>query len=449
MQRVLQWFRKLAGDRLGVIVARGASSALTINVLSAGALFGANMVVANVLGAQSFGDYVYTIGWVNVFTLFTTLGLDTSAIRFVPIYTANAEWSHLRGLVRRSRLLVLAAGCVAGVVLGGAAWVMVGRIRETLFSTLLVGCFLLVSLSLLRLSSAQVQATKRIAQAHFPIYVLRPLMVAAAVAVLYALPAVGVSAPRALAANLVATTAALAVSMALLHRALPPQVHAARPQPETRRWFGLMVSFLLYSGFLYLMSRVDILMIGALIGTKNAGLYSVAAQVASLVVSGLNAVLAIAAPLFSGLHSNNRRAELRRVVRLASAGALAVALVSTAVLILAGPWVLRLFGPEFPRAYTVLVILCGGMFAFAVMGIGSSLMNMTAHHRQAAWLAALALVLNVVLNAVLIPRYGINGAAVATASATVLSNIMVLAYVLRNLELNPTLLPVGFLIRRR
>ena len=439
------WLEKLTGDDVARILAKGASAAFIINVLAAMVGFGTHVALANVLGASHFGDYVYVIGWVNVLTLFTTLGLDTAAIRFIPVYTANGQHGLLRGLVARSRILTLSASLIAAAGLG--IGVYIADVEPNLWQTFVVGCALLVVLTVLRLSAAQVQATKRIAQANAPIFVLRPAMVAAGIGAAYLLWT-PVSSRMAMVINIASTSLALLITLWFLRRSLPAEVQASRPAVETRRWLQVMTAFVFYSGFLYLMSRVDILMVGALIGTENAGLYSVASQVAALVVFGLHAVTSIAAPVISELHEAEDRIKLRRVLKLASAASLGVAVVGAIALFVLGPWVLRAFGPEFPAAYRALCILCVGMLAYATIGLGNALMNMTNHHRPAAVVAGIALVSNIAFNALLIPRYGIEGAAIATASATVLSNLAILFYVLRRLQLNPTFLPLSWLIKK-
>jgi O-antigen/teichoic acid export membrane protein len=66
-------------------------------------------------------------------------------------------------------------------------------------------------------------------------------------------------------------------------------------------------------------------------------------------------------------------------------------------------------------------------------------MTMTGHQIQAAKILALTIVVNLVLNAFLIPAAGIIGAAIATTIATALWNFMMLAYVWRRLNYNPTI----------
>ncbi len=441
---VRRFIRQIAGDDLGRLIARGASSALIINVTAAAALFGSYLVASNILSPRSFGDYVYVINWLNVLTLFTTLGLDTAALKFVPRYTANRELALLKGFVGQSRLLVFSASVATALVLGIGVILVSSHMRHELTTAFAIGCLLLLVLSLLRLVAVQVQATKHIVMAHAPIFVGRPILTAAGIIIVFLV--VGrVSGPTAMVANLIATSISLVLTLVAAYLTMPTTLRSIKPKIDQRQWLRVAPSFVMYTGFVYLMQRVDILMLGAMNGTENAGLYSVAAQVATLVVFGLHAVVAITTPIISELSNKDDKRKLQEILKLASGGAFIVATIAVIVLIGAGSWILRLFGPSFSAAYSALTILCGGMLVFATMGLSSAVMNMTNHHKPAALSAGVALGVNIALNAILIPRYGIDGAAIATAASMILLSLTLMIYVYRKLKLNPTILPLSWL----
>ena len=63
-------------------------------------------------------------------------------------------------------------------------------------------------------------------------------------------------------------------------------------------------------------------------------------------------------------------------------------------------------------------------------------MIMTGHERAAARIMALCVAANIALNAALIPLWGLAGAATATALATAMRNLLMLAYTRRVLNIN-------------
>jgi O-antigen/teichoic acid export membrane protein len=172
-----------------------------------------------------------------------------------------------------------------------------------------------------------------------------------------------------------------------------------------------------------------------------------AALASQMVFLGLSAINVIAAPMISELYWHDRHAELRRLVRLAALGVVATAFPAVILLVVFGRPILRLFGPAFVTGYAALVILCCGQLINALAGSVGFLMTMTGHQKQAAVIVAVTATLNVALNLLLIPPYGMAGAAAATAVTTAAWNLAMLAYVWTVLRINPTLVPWEWLRR--
>ena len=165
-------------------------------------------------------------------------------------------------------------------------------------------------------------------------------------------------------------------------------------------------------------------MLGAWIGPAEAGIYAAATRISAFVALTLVAINAIAAPMISQLHTAQRMTALQRVLTLTARVNLAFALVVATVLVVVGDWILGLFGTEFARGNSALVILVGGQLFNALAGSVGILMAMTGREQQAARIMVLGVVVNIALNAILIPLWGLVGAATATATTMVLWNLL-------------------------
>jgi O-antigen/teichoic acid export membrane protein len=160
-------------------------------------------------------------------------------------------------------------------------------------------------------------------------------------------------------------------------------------------------------------------------------------------VFAIGAVNAALAPMISALHASGKVKELQRVVTLAARGIAFFCVPAGLVLVFAGEPILGLFGAEFKAGYRALVILAGGQLVNALSGSVGLLTMMTGHQGRAVRVVAVCVLLNILLNAILIPRFGIAGAAAATAATTILSNLLLLVYVVRHLGINPTAFTLG------
>ncbi|MCX7847292.1 MAG: polysaccharide biosynthesis C-terminal domain-containing protein, partial [bacterium] len=90
--------------------------------------------------------------------------------------------------------------------------------------------------------------------------------------------------------------------------------------------------------------------------------------------------------------------------------------------------------------------LCCGQVVNACAGSVALLLTTTGHESEALKGVTLGAVINVIGNAILIPRLGITGAAIGTAVSTVVWNVALAVYVYKRLGINPTIF--GGLVRR-
>jgi O-antigen/teichoic acid export membrane protein len=97
-----------------------------------------------------------------------------------------------------------------------------------------------------------------------------------------------------------------------------------------------------------------------------------------------------------------------------------------------------MFGPEFPSAQPGLIILVLGQTINVVMGPVALLLVMTGHEREVAVATALSAALNIALNLVMIPAWGLMGTSLAVAISVSVWNILLAVRVRRRLGLHST-----------
>ena len=198
----------------------------------------------------------------------------------------------------------------------------------------------------------------------------------------------------------------------------------ARPEPTHLRWMaGLIAPMLLSALTVALYSRLDVFMLGVMIGPEAAGLYSAATLLSEGFYLLPTAVMAAAAPRLARLYVTNSdafSASLARLVRLLSTAGLLV----VAGTLLTAPFVVPLlFGRDYAPADAILRIhIWSTWMVFVSTACDSWYVNRDLRHLYLAKTGSAAL-LNLVLNLLLIPYWEGAGAAVATALSYGLSAI--------------------------
>jgi len=107
------------------------------------------------------------------------------------------------------------------------------------------------------------------------------------------------------------------------------------------------------------------------------------------------------------------------------------------ILLAIGKPVLWLFGPEFTSGYAAMFILIIGLLARALAGPLEGLLIATGQQNIAALAMGSVVLVNISFNLLLIPRYGLVGAAGATAIAFSIESILLHIFTKRILSTPP------------
>ena len=422
---------KVAGTGIARILARGAIWSVAINAGGYTLALVVQVALTRSLGRVEYGHYAYALACMNTALVFAKSELDTCALRFVGMYHGSAKWSLLRGFLQRAPRLVLLtslgvatlAAAAVGIVaqyrgLGGAA------------PSLWAACVLLPVLAMTDLKARSLHALKKVPESQLPTLIVRPLLFGVGVAVATYLFHVKLSAPEAIGLNLLAATVALSIIIAFLRRARPMESRTVLPAYETRLWLHTASGLIVISGAqLVLGTQMDVVVVGSLLGATDAGLYQVASQLATIGSLGVTAIIYTALAMIADLHAQGRRAELQRVVTLLSRANVAVSIVVVAVLVVGGTAILSWFGPSFPAAYPVLLVLSSASFIGSTVGIlAGFLLTLTGHQRQAATVVVGSAILNLTLSLFATRAWGAIGTASATAFAAFLRSGVLALY---------------------
>ena len=223
-----------------------------------------------------------------------------------------------------------------------------------------------------------------------------------------------------------------------LHRAMPAAIGLTPPALATREWLDMALPNWVMSFLRLLLGQSDILLLGWMLDEKSAGIYAIASRLAELASFGLQAINTTLAPSISEFHATGQMGNLRDTLTRSARGVLLFTLMVCMGLTLLGDWILGLFGPEFAAAKTSLAILLAGQIFNAMTGPVGTLLNMTGHQNTSSRLLAIITALTLALQLLFIPRYGIEGAASASALGMSLLNAFMWIYVNRKLKINPT-----------
>jgi O-antigen/teichoic acid export membrane protein len=169
--------------------------------------------------------------------------------------------------------------------------------------------------------------------------------------------------------------------------------------------------FALLSVLAVLYQRLGVLMVSALSGDQQTGLFTAAARVIEPLKIVHLAVLGALLPTLSWLGAQS--ANGARLFRRTFFGLLAISTaITVAVITFAQPIVALLYSADYAPSGLVLPVLAISLIPYAVSASLAVRMVTQGHERQLMWITALTLVIAFTLNHWLVPIHGSIGAAV-------------------------------------
>lgn len=244
-----------------------------------------------------------------------------------------------------------------------------------------------------------------------------------------------VDAPTVMMATVVGAVAALGCASLAVRRLRPDGLTIVQPEYAVATWRRTAVPLLIIGAAEALLNRTGVMLLGWFGETREAGIYSLAFNVAFLVALPRTAINILFAPTISDLFTRQERAALQALVTTAASWTLCAAVCIALVLAFLAEPILAWFGKDFVAAVPALRILLAAQVIVASYGSQLPVMTMTKHERGAAALLILSTLVNVVAGFIFIRFLGLTGAAIATTIALIVWNVAMALFISRHLRL--------------
>lgn len=409
---------------------RGASVAFVLKILSAGLAFVLNVVLARFLGADGSGIYFLAFTVVLITATIGRIGMENALVRFIAANVEDNKLGRVLGVYNKA----IGYAFTAALLLAMLLYFFAPWLSHTIFdkpaleSPLKIMSLAVVPQALLILHAYALQGLKRTASYITVMSLWVPLitvLLSISFITTYGIDAASYG-------YLVATMITLGIGYHLWRKAIEP-FSRTNATFETKRLLGSSIPLL----WMVLMNLVitwsPLLFLGVWESSESVGIYNAASRTAMLTSFVLVAVNSIAAPKFAALYQQGDIAGLGRVAR--NSAIMMVLLASPVLLLFMGApkWILGLFGEQFTQGAVVLMILAAGQFVNAATGSVGYLLMMTGNEQLMRDNLIFCAFSGIILSLILIPQYGVIGAAMSAATILSVQNVIAMVMVWRKL----------------
>lgn len=399
--------------------------------------------LARWMGDTEYGIYEYVVSWSLLLATLSGLGLPRTVLRFVSQYRVKQRWGLLRGIIRGSWWITIAAGIVMAV-LSSIVVLALNHYHPFIYAKpLMVGIWLIPLQALMNLQLETARALDDVTLAYAPSQIMWPVLILGA-GFFFLQEGYGVtSLPMVTAATLL-LLGVIFWQLWLLGQKLNEVVEEATVTYAHQEWMKVALVLLLQTAFVIVLQQTDIVMVGTFLGPEQAGLYGAAVKTAMWVGVVLQTVNMVAAPAFTMLYTQDDMKGLQQLVAAVTLWIFWPSLVIALLLLFFAPEVMGWFGPSFVGATWELKVLVLGQFVSSLCGSVGYLMAMTGHQNQSVVVFGTAAAVNIGLNAVGIPLIGAMGAAIATAFTMAVWNIWLSILVVKHVGVRPSVFYLMF-----
>jgi O-antigen/teichoic acid export membrane protein len=411
--------REILGGTVAALLVRG-GGVLAVYVFT--------LVVSRLFGPSGLGLYSLAVTILTLVGLGAGFGFGLSALRFVPQCLAENRSGEFRGIYRTMLELAIPVSVVLSVALFVAApWVAARLFKNpALALALRIMSAILPFFVVGRINVETIRGFKNIAFSEYLRSLHGPVVAAA---VLFGAICFVRSPQAAIAAYAVGVVTACALSLWGVERRLRLCVPPADSRLSRAELIRISSPMMLGEFMRAYLGRIDTLVLGLLTTTGAVGVYDVAFKLSSVTGLFLAAVSMIIAPKFSELFWSGQIEDLERIVGVAARLMFWSSFPVLILLAIVPHFWLGLFGKEFQGGAVALIILAIGQFVNTAAGSVGVFLNMTGKQNVFRNITLAAVVVNVAMNCILIPPFGVTGAAIATTLTLVAWNVTASAYI--------------------
>jgi len=387
-------------------------------------MFAASVVVTRTIGAELFGKFQISQSAFQVLGVFAVFGLNTGMVRLTSKYVARKELPAVKGTLFSGMLISACISTAILLLVVAFAPMIARRVFPNVEGVDLVLRLHILGLpffALMMVLNGYSQGLKTLKYSVLVELVSRPVIRLAAIVVLFllGLRLLGVI------FGAVFSYVVVAVMAYYFGRKISPfDFRATRPHLGTGELFFYSLPMVFARFMNTLITKSNTLIVGYFRDAASTGIFGASVMLSSFISLSLISFGKIFAPVISELWEQNDLKELETTFKTVTKWIISLGLPIFLIFMLFAPALLRIFGDAFAGGAPALRLLSIGEMVNAAVGPIGFILAMTGRQKLNLVNSIVLAGLHITLNILMIPRYGIAGAGLATSISLGLLNVV-------------------------
>lgn len=401
-------------------VLRGAGLAFLLRGVGAGLAFLLNVAIGRMLGAEGTGVYFLALSVTSIMAVIAMLGLDNTLLRFIASGRASGDWGQVKGVFSAGVRFAGAASLgLSLAVLVAAPWIAARLFSQSALTEPLRWMSLAIfTTTMMSLQGESLKGLKRIRDSMLVFVVISP---AVALAVIW--PLTSLMGPSGAALAYVLGTGTAAVIAASIWYTATRSEAAACFFDRAKLWSSAAPLWTMGIINRAVLPWAPFLLLGLWGTAQDVGIFGAATRVATLITVLLAAFQMSYAPSISDLLTHGRLQEAASMSKKIGRATGLFGLIVFLPFSLFAHDIMATFGDEFASGARALIIISLGQVLVSYLGLGSIILIMSGNEKYINIASILGGAIVILLSKPMITKFGVDGAALATAGSMMVFHI--------------------------
>jgi len=398
----------------------GAGIALLLKIVGAFFMLTFGVLITRTLGAKDSGTFFLALSIITIASVISRLGLDNVIVKSTSAYTTLSDWSILKNFYKSSTFIVVTSALTISILIWFISPILANKVfnNDELEYVLRILTFGIIPIAVFNIHGQFLRGLKKISLAELVLSAGVPIVSFTLAIITLSWGLSGITIAYVIAVILIAL-----LSIFLFKRKFSQNIFSmdkAQSHSEVlRSAMPLFVATIMG----LVIERSATIFLGFFGTSSDVAIYEAAYRTTMAINFLLAAINSIGAPKFAALYAQGDMKSLGNTVRHSARLLLLMAAPFLVIAILIPDKIMEVYGHDFVGGSTALVVLALGQFVNAATGSVGYLLMMTGNEVSMRNIVVTAAIFQVILCFLLIPNYGVLGAAAASSITIALANI--------------------------
>tara|TARA_Y100001970_G_C14227583_1_gene856609 strand:+ start:292 stop:1830 length:1539 start_codon:yes stop_codon:yes gene_type:complete len=395
------------------------------------------LLVIDVLGVTGYGYYTIGLTIIGIGIIIANAGFHYGVFRFVPIFIGQDDISKVKGVINFSLKFVTISGILVASFLFLSSELIASQIYDKPELASYIKIFSL-TIPFTVLSTIIINIFKGFNLIKYKVLINDFINIISRILMFLGCAVFGLGMIGITISYFLSIVFGLIIGFILMIKIIPELFDKKNMSNINRsEFFSYSTPLFLSSFFTIFLNRIDILMLSYYLAADQIGIYSIANRLAILVFFIASSTFAIFSPAIAKLLGKGQRADIEKFLYRVSKLVLIATMPIFLIIVILSKEILSIFGKEFEMGNATLLILASSFLFNSFIGFAGQVLGVMGRSKLILINSVGASFVNIFLNYILIPKYGIIGAAFATGSSIFFINVArtIEIYILENLSI--------------